>query len=478
MVVAAAASATAQQPAPRALTTPDGSRFVLLPVPGAPPVVSWLIVTPAGPAEDPDGLEGLALAVARASMAGTARVGSRNRATEEDLLARIEENERRRTLLRGAGQQVPEALINSLRSDASQADAVADRLAWERALRQVPALPSRLQRTDHTTLLQLSAPVAGLGRVAALLLARREEPILRGIHDELRGARAELLAVATEDPWTPLRDEIRSLAFGAHAAGRPSITEVEGFRPLSRALALEVFERTQRPERSLHVLTGGFDAEMVAAVLVQAFARSALSVDPFVPSPAPPAPRARTSRLTGGAVTGIAVACRVPVDLDPDAVMLAMTWLAGGDESFLSRRLFAHGMRVGQLRGTYPFGGLRDSALALVEVGADERDTRDGQRAERLFVEVDAALAAAAAEPPLPAELATARGLLAAQRAAQRSTPQGLCLYVALRCARFGMTPEQVLRSLETVDDAAVFRALQEMLEPERRVRVTQEKKS
>ena len=50
---------------PRVLTTPDGSRCILLPTAG-PPIVNWVVFTPAGPLEDPEGLEGLAVAVARA----------------------------------------------------------------------------------------------------------------------------------------------------------------------------------------------------------------------------------------------------------------------------------------------------------------------------------------------------------------------------------------------------------------------------
>src|SRR4030095_10819004 len=98
-----------------------GSRCILLPTQG-PPLVNWVVLTPAGPAEDPEGLEGLAVAVARASMAGTTRVGSRNRATEEDLLARLDESERKKAVLQRAGQQVPKELLNSLRTDTKQAE--------------------------------------------------------------------------------------------------------------------------------------------------------------------------------------------------------------------------------------------------------------------------------------------------------------------------------------------------------------------
>jgi len=460
----------------RVLTAPDGDRFLLLPIAGAPPVVHWVIVTPAGPAEDPDGLEGLAVAVARASLAGTTRVGTRDRATEIEILARIEEGERRRTLLRGAGQAVPEALLDRLRTDVAQANVVADGLAWERALRRLPASPSRLLRMPHATLLQLSTPTESVGRLVALLLARREEPILRGIHDELRGVRAELVAAAAGDAWTALRDEVRSLAYGAHPAGRQSLVDVEPSRPLARTQALEVFARTQRPERTQHVLVGGFDAEAVAEVLVAGFAASVLSAEPFAPAPPPPEPRPRTSRLTTVGAAGIAVACRVPDGADPDAVALASRWLAQGDESFLARWLFARGVRVGALRSSYPYGMPADGALVSIEVGPADRDAADPVRVRRLFDEVDAALAAAAAKAPLPEELALTRAHLGAERAAQVVAPDLLATYVAMRCAQ-GLPPQRALRALDGVSDEAVAEVLRGLLVPERMVRVTREPK-
>lgn len=458
----------------RALTTPDGDRFLLLPT-GGPAIVHWVIVTPAGSNEDPEGLDGLAVAVARASMAGTTRVGTRNRATEEDLLARVEENERKKALLQGSGQELPEALLRTLSQDRSQAEAVADRLAWERALRAVPAMPSRLSRTTNATVLELSAAAESVGRIAALLLARREEPILRGIHDELRGVRAEFLESA--DAWTSVRDEVRSLAYGAHPAGRASIADVEGFRPLSRAQALDVFVRTQRPDRTVHVITGGFDVEVLVATLVQAFAASVLTKEPFVPPPPLPAPRARTSRLTNGEMAGIAVACRVLPQADPDAVALAMTWLADGDESFLARWLFSQGVRAGLLRGTYPFGGVGSNTLALIEVGVEEGHAEDPERVQRLFAEVDAALAAALAQTPIAQELQAARAMLAADRAAMRVAPDRFATFLALRCASLELSPGRALQPLEKITDGDVIEVLRSMLAPERRVRVTQEKR-
>ncbi len=479
-IVCSAAALPAQAeplPALRVLNTPDGSRCILLPTAG-PPIVHWVVFTPAGPADDPEGLEGLAVAVARASMAGTTRVGSRNRATEEELLARVEENERKKAVLQRAGRDLPTELLNSLRTDASQAESVADRLAWERALRQAPACASRLSRTADGTLLHLCTPVEAIGRVAALLLARREEPILRGIHDELRAVRTDLVARAAQDPWTALRDEVRSLAYGALPAARASITDVEGFRPLSRAQALETFVRTQRPDRSVHVLVGGFEVEAVADTLVRAFAATSLTVDAFAPARVAPEPRGeRNSRLLGGEVSGIALGLRVPATADPNAVAVAVTWLANGDDSFLARWLNTQGLRTGTLRGSYPFPSTVAGALVLLEIALDDRDAYEGERVQRLFAEVDAGLRAALKQPPLPQELSLARAYLAAERATLCAAPDRLATFIAIACSSLGVEPEDVQRSIDTVEDGAVIEVLSQLLAPERRVRVTQERK-
>ncbi len=66
--------------------TPDGSRFVLVPT-GGPPVIHWVMATPAGVMEDPPGLDGLSFAVARSSMAGTSSTSSLDWQAESRILA-------------------------------------------------------------------------------------------------------------------------------------------------------------------------------------------------------------------------------------------------------------------------------------------------------------------------------------------------------------------------------------------------------
>ena len=81
-----AQSPTSKAPTPEMFRSPDGSRFVLVPT-GGPPQVHWAVATPAGAAEDPDGLQGLAAAVLAASLGGTWTSGSVDAAAERATLA-------------------------------------------------------------------------------------------------------------------------------------------------------------------------------------------------------------------------------------------------------------------------------------------------------------------------------------------------------------------------------------------------------
>jgi predicted Zn-dependent peptidase len=459
----------------RLIRTPDGSRVLLHPT-GGPGTIYWVVVSPAGPREDHEGHEGLAAAVVRASMSGTTRVGSRNRATENDLLARVDEHERRSAVLRRAGQVIPDDLLNELRQDASQAEAIADRLAWERSLRLAPAGGSRLSFLADAVLLHLAVPIESLSRVAGLLLVRREEPVLRGVHDELRAVRLELRNAAVAEPWTAVREELRALAYRAHPYARLGFDDPYAFAPLARAQALDTFRQTQRPDRVVHVLTGGFDPELVAQTLQRVFTATALTAEPLeAPKPIGVLRGARTSQVEPGKLAGVAIAYQPPPGADPDVVAVATKWLAGGEESFLARALFAKGLRCGLVRGTYPFPGAA-APLVLVEVGVDPQDAKDPARTRRLFSEVDAALDEAVRVRVAPEEIAVARGALLAERARQCASPDRLAAYLAIRWGVFGMSPAHAARSLDAVGEAVVLALLGQTLVRDRRVKVTQER--
>src|SRR5688572_31338871 len=80
---AANAQASPAPAPPVVLTTPDGSRFVLVVEP-AMPHVHWAVATQADGRDDPPGLPGLTQAVMKASLGGTWHTGSRDVAKERE----------------------------------------------------------------------------------------------------------------------------------------------------------------------------------------------------------------------------------------------------------------------------------------------------------------------------------------------------------------------------------------------------------
>lgn len=459
--------------APRIVTTPDGSRFLLYAT-GGPPVVSWVVRTPAGPVEERDGEEGLAFAVARASMAGTGTIGSIDRAAEQDLLQRLDADEMRAMQLALAGQPPAPDLVAALASHRAAAAKVADPLGFERALRAAPAGASRLSQSPQAILLHLELPIEAVARVADLLVARREGAVLRGLYDEWRAVRVELVAANAVDPWAAARDEVRWLAYRGHPLGRPALSAAPA--PTSRARAHEVFARTHRPERSRHVLVGGFDPNAIEAVLMSAFARSDLPTDPLPLPPTIAPPRGElTGRILGGAFAGLAVACRTAPDSPTAAVSLAATWLADGDGSFLARTLRAKGLGVDEVRVTHPFPAASTAPFVLIEVRADARQGSDAGRRQALVTGVDVALASAASVTPTAAELSVVRARLGAHRLRQVRSPGGLATRLALHWEDDVADPLGALTPYEAQTDAMVIAALRGMLDRDRRVRVTQE---
>ncbi len=467
-----AGAAAAQVASPRVVTTPDGSRFLLYPT-GGPPVLSWVMRTPAGPAEERDGEQGLAFAVARAAMAGTTTLGSIDGAAEQDLLQRWDADEQRLAQITLAGQAVPSELTAAIDAHRSAAGKLADPLAFERALRAAPCRASHLSQTPQAMLLHLELAVEAVARVADLLVARREDAVLRGLHDELRAVRAELARANASDEWAPARDEMRWLAYRGHPLGRPSLGVAHV--PVGRARAREVFATTHRPERTRHVLVGGFDPDAVAAALMAAFAHSDLPQDPLPLAPAIADPRGEvTGRIAGGSFAGLAVAYRTPPGADAAAVALAATWLADGEASFLARTLRANGIGAAAVTVTHPFPAASAAPFVLIEVRADARQSRDAATQQALVVGVDTALSAASRTPPTAAELVDVRARLTARHGQRLRNPATLATHLALLWDD-GVTDPHLVAAPDAPNDAAVIATLKGMLVRDRRVRVTQE---
>ena len=311
-----AGSLTAQSPqAPVEIRTPDGSRFLLLPT-GGTDLVHWSIASPAGPAEDPVGFEGLALATLEASMAGTWRTGSKEPAAEQRALAALD-----RVMSSGG---TPSAQAVAMAAAAQLSDA----RAFLRVLASAPAIDVVQGERNGCGLLTLTTSGAGLERVAAMLVERREQNALRTLQFAWQGRVAALASRGAGDPLTPLRAEAWALAFPGHPLGRVGDRVVA---VIDREKATEVWLNTQRPDRTVHVLTGSFDPKAVQAVLNRTFAISALTTEPWTPI-AMPAPLAaeRRSAMPGMSLPTCVIGWRLRGDEDAEALAQLALWLASG----------------------------------------------------------------------------------------------------------------------------------------------------
>lgn len=467
-----AASLTAQEAAFSGafaeLRTPDGSRFLLVPT-GGPPVVHWMVATPAGVLEDPPELAGLSFAVARASLLGTTFSSSRDAQEEERVLAeqdRLEQELDRRM----ASRENPTDLLAELTRVRAQALNLSDPASWERQLRRAPALGTELRELPDAELLHITTTVRGLPRVAQLLMERREGTVLRGVHHHLRIVRAEQQRARGTEVEAAMRREVLGLRFIGHPfANAWAATDQPA--PLPRARALEVFQRTQHPTRTLHVLTGGFDLTEVKELVDGLFTETQL--------PPPPAPVAapergadieRRSSIRGGKHPAVTIGFRVPDGIDPDVLATTVEWLAGPTEAEILTRLRIGGHPDATVRGTLPFPSFA-AGLFLLEVA----DPNAARGAPDLLRDLEKVLLQIASEAPRPAEIERARTRLSSAEAASRLSAEDLAFRLAIDCGLRTRTPEQSLNPPRQVDVTAVQKLAQTMLAPKNRTTVVLE---
>lgn len=453
----------------RALRTPDGCRVLLLPT-GGPPVVHWVVATPAGVTEDPAGLEGLAHAVARAALAGTRRLGTLDPVREAELARRLEQLELRAGRLERAGRSLPADLQAALAGVRRRLRRVVDPMAFERALCEAPGLRVVRHETPEASLLQLTTSVGGLGRTAARLLEMRERAALRDVHSHLRQIREAARAARRADVLADLRREALALAFLGHPLERVYATILPA-EPLEMDAARETWARTHHPTRTLHVLVGGFDPDTAQDVLRRVFAETSLPAPAAVPLPPLAVGRGerRVTRPAGRPAAAV-LAYPVPAGVDPFALQVLVAWL-GGEDGFLDRELqrAGHPDVVLRVRAPYPS---RQAGLLLVEVLEPVNPATAG---EPLGAAVRKALDRAVARGPEPSELTLAFGRAAAERARAAAGPADLALDLAVRHLLEQTQPADLLRP-PTPPDAAALRALaKRLMAPENRISVVRE---
>lgn len=442
--------------------TPDGSYFILVPT-GGPPVVHWVMATPAGVLEEPPGMEGLSFAVARSAMVGTSSTSSLDWEAESLVLSQQDRLEQELDRLLALATEVPDTLRQELEEQRTQAAALTDPIAWERRLRRAPALGAQLTELPEANLLQVTTSVEGLTRVALLLIERREGETLRDVHGEFRRVRGELALQRGTDTVARMRREVLGLSFLGHPFAR-AYAATDQPRPLSRSDALALFRRTHHPRRTLHVLTGGFSIEAVRAQLERIFATTTLPDPGNLIREAPPAPVARVSSIRGTGTPRLAMCFRIPDDASREETDIISSWLTGGLDSEIVTRLREAGHTEAIVRGTAPFP-LRSSRLFLLE--AEDPTPEVGKRILR---GVSEALAQIASGGPSDEELTTAVARTRSAAAAARLGPRNLAREIAIACAIDGKTPAEALAgSNEEVSRNKLVLLVARMLDPKNR---------
>jgi predicted Zn-dependent peptidase len=427
-VLFAACAALPAQGEPVAFTAPDGTRFVLV-VDATMPQVHWAIASPAGCAWDPPGLEGLAQTTVQLSLHGTWSTGSRDPERERQALADLDEAVQR--LVRDPRDVAVAVRVKELEELAS---GYADRAVFPRVLAAAPAFrPELVDRGDAAVLVLTTVPAA-IGEVARLHVERREQQPLRSLALGWMETLAARTRAHARDAGNAARGELLALALPDHPANR-AYAPPASVAP-TRDQAFAVWAATQRPERTVHVLVGGFDAAAARAALAATFVRSELPQSQAPPRVTARAPGGiRRSTIRGDTATAVGfVLPRVA-----DRVLLATLaqWLGGGADSVIGRQLERAGRRAATVRATAPWPGAADGA-ALLLVEANDPGGADGLVGIVLAACRDAAAATGA---PLAERAAAATAELQRCWRAATGDPRALAVELALDALRWPDVP-------------------------------------
>ncbi|MBX3462815.1 MAG: insulinase family protein [Planctomycetes bacterium] len=446
----AAARAQAQaDPPPElvAFTTPDGTRFLLLPAPGMP-LLHWAIATLA---DDPPALPGLSMAVMLAAQGGTWRTGSHEPAREREALDRLDQHYHA-WLANPADAEAGAAL---LRWQAVAAE-LGDPEAHGRVMASLPVYrPEVLDRAPVCLVVASTVPEA-LGDLAERVRERREENALRELQARWIETVVQRADRQRRDGRTALHAEVLALAMPDHPLARDLAPPRVGAP--RRAEAIATWQAMQRPERTVHVLHGGFTADSARAVLERCFATTSLP-PAAVPPPvsARPIANLRRSVVTGQRLPTAAIAFVLPPNTDRTTLEVAGRWLGGGADSRLGQELPRRGRPRARVSCRAPWPPTVDGAsLLLLEV--EDPDGIDGLAMLALQV----AHEATAAAPPAAA-LATALAGVQRDWLAAIADPRQLAAATAEAAL---LWPRQAprLRLPERIDAAAVQRLLAQVL--------------
>jgi len=342
--------------------SPDGSRFVLVPIPDVPQV-HWAIATFAGPADEPHNLPGLAIAVQRASLNGTRQTGSLDPEAEGKAL--VELDLAYAELLANPGDVERMQRVNTLRQ---HADSLSDHSIFGRVLAAAPAYAPVIGLRDGVAVLQLTTLASSLQDVGHILIDRRENQVLRGLPAQWMREITARQNAFDNDPLTPVYAELLALAIPDHpavaAGGRP------GRSMPRRTQGLKVWMATQHPNRTVQVLLGNFDPAVAQQVLQQTFTSTQLPAPPPTAQPTlRPIRNQRRSTVIGTGRNMVAMAWTMPDVDDPLVLEAAVRWLQDQAVSPLADKLRRAGHKTAtlQCRAPWPMAA-EGRGLFLLEV--------------------------------------------------------------------------------------------------------------
>lgn len=398
-------------------TAPDGSRFVL--VPDVVPAVHWAVATFVDANDEPRGLEGLAYTTARASLGGTWRTGSADVEKERQALASLDEAWQ--TFLQQPGD--PAAAANLVESTGIAAG-LGDTAAFRRVLAAMPAHRPEVVVREPVCLFVLTTLPDAIGDVGRLLVERREQQALRELQAMWTMDLQRRSTSHFADPTAAVRAEVLALAMPNHVAAR-SLERPQPRGP-KRAEGMAVWESTQHPERTVHLLLGDFDTTAARETLSTVFAAPpSRKVERVATQPQSAFQSMRRSTVPGVRVPMVALAWVLPPIEDRFVLEAAALWLGGGLDSHVGQELQRGGRSKASVRCHAPWPRSVDgSSLLLLEV-------TDPDGTDQLSELVIAAVRTAVAAAPGPASLRQVLATMQRRWCSLTDDPRQLALELA-----------------------------------------------
>lgn len=421
--------------------TPDGSRFLLLPLPGAE-LVEWAIASPSDAAYDLPGLDGLGAAVVTASLGGTWETGSLDAAKEQVALERLDTAWGQMFATRmGAAAQT------ELAAARAEAAALGDPRVFRRVLAALPAERVEVVPVGPTTVFAMTTLPEALPELCDLLVERRDRQVLRDLERVWTEELVQRQRTFDANPRLPIYAEVVALALPGHPALRNF--ERPGLIPPQRRQAMQTWLRTQHPSRTVHALVGSFDPLALRQLLEQKFAVVQVPAEPL-PAPVPVRAIAteRRSAVPAGKEPVTAFAWQLQGNHDATTALALARWLAG-PTGRIAAGLRQRNLGELEVRVQAPWPpALGLAGLVLVEVGGPAK----AEQAATLRTAVAAIVAEAAASGPTAAELQRVRDEMVAAEAAIAADRRWLARELAARALRWPgqsplRAPQQAVRS-------------------------------